>query len=96
MMKILLIKTASIINTEKLKALRDDFQKQISEGLLVLDGGFDYEIIDTDIVNKQKRKHEIQCYVGVTAGSELCNYCIIRKKCGALKCVNTREKDMDT
>lgn len=40
--------------------------------------------------DKKKIKSVVMCTtVGVIAGSESCNYCVLRKKCGALKRVNT-------
>ena len=39
---------------------------------------------------KKKYKPIVMCTtVGVIAGSEICNYCVLRKKCGALKYVNS-------
>lgn len=47
-------------------------------------------------MSKHKIEADIVCSnVGIKPGSKQCKLCFIRKKCGALKYVNPKQKNLD-
>lgn len=102
-MKILIVKYSALLNAKDLEERHKQIMEQINKtGVAVIDAACSIEQVEFDAAEASdpdttnKRKPHIVCSnVGVTAGSELCNYCLIKKKCGALERANSTKNDMD-